>query len=260
MRSYFLTMCVIILSIAASGAAASAQELPFHHKFEVYREKDSDVVSFVLRLEQPFLAEEFEKSSYLRLHAQDRNAYLIYPKETRFQQKHAEFYGRLRGQGKAKVRLSYEIVSETLKGGRNVDVRQADLEVPIPTQATGPRNLFAEWANQQNLYYHNLLQYYPEESFFQYVLLQSRDRYGVAPPAFDRPMAPSAAVEASLYDALTGSRAVQEVLQRQAFKSGAATGDLTLHVADLTPPSVEAPDYKKLLEQKAHKKNDPKPH
>jgi len=83
MRSYFLTMCVIILSIAASGAAASAQELPFHHKFEVYREKDSDVVSFVLRLEQPFLAEEFEKSSYLRLHAQDRNAYLIYPKETR---------------------------------------------------------------------------------------------------------------------------------------------------------------------------------
>lgn len=260
MQRYRLRICATMLGILATASTARAQELPYHHKFEVYREKDSDVISFVLRLEQPFLAEEFEKSSYLRLHAQDKNAYLIYPKETKFSQKHAEFYGRLRGQGKAKVRLSYEIVSETLKGGRKVDVRQADLEVAIPAQATGPRNIFEEWANQQNLYYHHLLQYYPEESFFQYVLLQSRDRYGVTPPAFDKPMVPSAAVEARLYDAFTGSRAVQEVLQQKAFKVGASTGDLTLHVADVSTPAVESPDYKKLLEQKAAKKIGPKPH
>src|SRR5436189_1965810 len=99
--------------VVASGflvPPARAEPLPFHHKVEVYRDKDGDVTVFSLRLEQPFLAEEFEKSNYLRLEALDRNAYLIYPKETRFQQKHAEFYGRLRGEGKTKVRLSYEIV------------------------------------------------------------------------------------------------------------------------------------------------------
>ena len=43
-----------------------------------------------------FLADEFEKSNYLRLKSSDDRAYLIYPKETRFHQKHAEFFGRLR--------------------------------------------------------------------------------------------------------------------------------------------------------------------
>lgn len=109
MRCAWLIPCALVHSFLGFPATAPAQELPYQHKFEVYREKDSDVIAFVLRLEQPFLAEEFEKSNYLRLHAQDKNAYLIYPKETKFQQKHAEFYGRLRGQGKAKVRLSYEI-------------------------------------------------------------------------------------------------------------------------------------------------------
>src|SRR5438034_1379192 len=158
MRYRCLILCALVSLVHVMPAAA--QELPFQHKFEVYREKDGDVISFVLRLEQPFLAEEFEKSNYLRLYAQDKNAYLIYPKETKFQQKHAEFYGRLRGTGKAKLKLSYEIVSETLKGGRKVDVRTADLEVPIPAKSTGPLNIFEDWAKHQNTYYHDLLQYY----------------------------------------------------------------------------------------------------
>src|SRR4051812_46361104 len=90
-----------LLSTLALAVGVQAEPLPFQHKIEVYRDKDSVVVVFALRLEQPFLAEEFEKSNYLRLTALDRNAYLIYPRETRFHQKHAEFYGRLRGKGKA---------------------------------------------------------------------------------------------------------------------------------------------------------------
>ncbi len=69
----------------------------------------------------------------------DRNAYLVYPPQTRFHQKHAEFFGRLRGKGVAKVRLSYESVTENLDGSRHVDVRQGDIEIPIPAEATGSR-------------------------------------------------------------------------------------------------------------------------
>src|SRR5215475_3887370 len=117
MRS-FATVSVVLALLGAAPGAASGQALPFHHKIEVYRDKDGDAVVFAVRLEQTFLAEEFEKSNHLRLRALDRNAYLIYPKETKFAQKHAEFYGRLRGQGKAKLRLSYEIVSENPDGSR----------------------------------------------------------------------------------------------------------------------------------------------
>jgi len=256
------TVCALCGFVVTWALPAAGQEkaLPFHHKIEVYREKDTDVMAFVLRLEQPFLAEEFEKSNELRLQALDRKAYLIYPKETKFQQKHAEFYGRLRGKGRAKLRLSYEIVSETLKGGRKVDVRQADIEVPIPANPAGPRTIFEEWARQQNAHFLNLLQYYPEESFFQYALLQSRDRYGVAAPAFDRPMLPRPEIEGRLYGLFTGSRALQESLQYQTFKQGPSAGDLTVHVSDLSPPAVESPGYEKLLEDKAAKKIEPKPH
>ena len=100
-----------------------ADDLPFQHKVEVYRDKDGDAIAFTVRLEQPFLAEEFEQSSYLRLRSDSDQAYLIYPKETKFEQKHAEFYGRLRGEGEVALTLSYEIVSENLDGTRRVELR-----------------------------------------------------------------------------------------------------------------------------------------
>src|SRR4029077_11395653 len=104
-RSRFagLRMAAAMLAVLSLANPAGADPLPFQSKVEVFREKDTKVVVFALRLEQPFLAEELEKSNYLRLAPLDRNAYLIYPTQARFRQKHAEFYGRLRGQGKAKL-------------------------------------------------------------------------------------------------------------------------------------------------------------
>src|SRR5262245_58951815 len=69
------------LQALASAPPKKAEPLPFSHKIETFRTKD-DAMGFSLRLEQPFLADEFEKSNYLRLEALDKNAYLIYPKET----------------------------------------------------------------------------------------------------------------------------------------------------------------------------------
>lgn len=249
-----------LFALACLSSSVHAGELPFQHKIEVYREKDGDAIAFVLRLEQPFLAEEFEKSNYLRLHTLDRQAYLIYPKETKFHQKHAEFYGRLRGTDKAKVRLSYEVVTETLKGSGKVDLRQADLEISIPAKPGGPRNIFVEWANHQNRHFLHLLRHYPEESFFQYALMQSKDRYGVTPPAFEGAGVTAAELEASLYDAFTGSRAIQEALQRQAFQSGFAVGDQVIHVSELPPTRTDSPPYEKLLAEQAAKKKQPRPH
>src|SRR5438132_1316738 len=89
------------------------------------------------------------------------------PETRRPTQKHAEFYGRLRGQGKAKLRLSYDIVSENLDGSRKVDVRTSDVEVAIPAEPAGPASIFKEWAQHQNAHFLNLLNYYPDETFFQ---------------------------------------------------------------------------------------------
>ena len=108
-----LMLVVVGVALAVTGLAR-AEALPFKQKTEVYRDRDGEVMVFALHLEQPFLAEEFESSSYLRLQPLGENAYLVYPKETKFRQKHAAFYGRLRRQGRAKLRLSYETVTENL--------------------------------------------------------------------------------------------------------------------------------------------------
>ena len=242
-----------ILAIGPASYSVAAEEpLPFSHKVEVYRNDKQGVMAFALRLEQPFLAEEFEASSYLRVEATDDKAYLIYPKEGRFQQKHAEFYGRLRGEGKMKLRLSYETVRENLDGSRHVDINRGEIEVTIPTSDTGSADLYSAWANEQNDYFFNLLSYYPGETFFQYCLLQSHDHYGVAPPDLSRIRPPSTDLETDLYQVFTGSLAIQESLQQQSLRAGAGhDGDLNIHISQLSPPRLQSPKYVSLLEEKA---------
>ncbi len=249
------TVAALLTSAAVLHAADA---LPFNQKVEVYRDKDGDVSVFIVRLEQPFLAEEFEKSNYLRLHSSDDRAYLIYPKETTFQQKHAEFHGRLRGKGPAKPHsentvklvLDYEIVSENPDGTRHVEIRQGEIEVPIPVEPTGLPSLYQQWAQQQNAHLANRLRYYPEDSFSQYVLLQSEARYGVAPPALPLPNFDAAKLEPDIYSFYTGSTAIQSSLQRSALLSGRAGGDLNIPIGNLAPPEPASLPYKDLLEQK----------
>ena len=256
MKTLFLSCFLCGVSAVAASAATNADDaLPFQHKVEVFRDAKDDVTVFRVQLEQPFLAEEFEKSNYLRLKPTDDNAYLVYPKETTFHQKHAEFYGRLRGEGAAKLKLSYEMVSENLDGTRHIDVRQGDIEVPIPPRpktgtTVGPNGIFTEWAQQQNVYFAELLRYYPEETFYQYCLLQSQARYGVTPPPLLKQAPDNASVETSLYQVMTGSSAIQDVLQRKMLSTNSRQGPLDIHISTLQPPAIQSLPYKELLEKK----------
>jgi hypothetical protein len=234
--------------------------LPFSHKVEVYRNEEGSEMAFVLRLEQPFLAEEFEKSNYLRLQPLDSNAYLIYPSQTKFQQKHAEFHGRLRGKGKAQLRITYETVSENLDGSRRITVRHGDVEVPIPVREGGAREVFRSWAEQQNRHFLNVLSYYPRDTFAQFVLLQSRGRYGVTPPPLPRPVPTAEDLESRLYHVFTGGYALQETLQRRTLTQGEAAGDLNIHVSALSPPRLRSLPYKELLEKKLEQNIKPRVH
>jgi len=243
------------LLLALSGEAVGAEGLPFGHRVEVYRSRADGLAVFALRLEQPFLAEEFEKSNYLRLRPADDKAYLVYPKQSKFRQKHAEFFGRLRGEGTAKLRLSYEIVSENLDGTRKVEVRSGDVEVEIPelpegADEVGSRRIFADWAAEQNLYFAELLKHYPEETFYQYCLLQSKARYGVEPPPLPRAAPDQTGLETDLYQVMTGSTAIQESLQQQRLSSPRGQGDLNRHISTLSPPHLRSLPYKDLLEKK----------
>ncbi|MGH7135001.1 MAG: hypothetical protein ACREHD_04630, partial [Pirellulales bacterium] len=249
-----------VLAFVGGEAIWAAEEpLPFNHKVEVYRDDKQGVTVFALRLEQPFLAEEFEASNYLRLEPTDDKAYLIYPKEARFQQKHAEFYGRLRGEGRAKLRLAYETVRENLDGSRHVDVNHGEVEVIIPPEDSGPAELYTAWANRQNEYFADLLSYYPGETFFQYCLLQSHDRYGVRPPELLRIRPPRTDLESDLYQVFTGSLAIQESLQQQSLRGGGQEGYLNVHISQLSPPRLQSPNYAALLEDKAKQGVQPQP-
>jgi hypothetical protein len=243
-------LALLVLAVIPRVISAADEPLPFTHKVEVYRDKEGDISAFSLRLAQPFLADEFERNNYLRLSPLDQNAYLIYPKEARFVQKHAEFYGRLRGMGAARVRLAYEVVSENPDGSRRVDTRQGDLEISIPAEPGGPVEIYKTWAREQNSYIHDLLKIYPHETFFQYVLLQSAQRHGVAPPALPGPAANPADNEVPLYQVITGSLAVQEALQATTLRGSTRAGDLNVHISQLARPRLRSLPYAELLEEK----------
>ena len=255
---------VLALLVLAFSTLTEAQGLPFKQKLDVYRDKDGEVMVFALRLEQPFLAEEFETSNYLRLQPLDKNAHLVYPKEAKFHQKHAAFYGRLRGEGEAKLRLSYEIVTENLDGSRRVAVRHSEVVAALPTRETGHVDVYREWARQQNAHFRKLLTHYPRETFFKYCLLQSEGRYGVAAPSPGTAprRAPDAGrdLEADLYRVFTGSLAIQEALQQRSYTTEETHGDHTIHISQLAGPKLRSLPYKSLLENAAKKGLTPEVH
>ncbi len=240
----------------------SAQDsLPFSYSVETFQHEDEpDVRAFVVKLEQPFLAEEFEKSNYLRLKALDNKAFLIYPRETRFEQKHAEFYGRLRGDGKASLELSYETISENPDGSRRVNSRETKIEVDIPAETVGPDLIYKAWAQRQNQHFADLLEYYPGESFFEYLLLQSKDRYGVTPPSLSQLMPNKDASEEGLYRLFSSGLELQQSLQRNSLRARPQQGDLSIHISQVPVPKIKSLDYKSLLEQKLDDGQQPKPH
>ncbi len=260
-------LVAILVNICLGPVCCQADELPFQHKVDVYRSAEGDVVAFRLRLEQVFLAEEFEKSNFLRLRSDDQQAYLIYPKQTKFEQKHAEFFGRLRGDGTVKLRLSYDTVLENLDGTRRVEAKEGTIEIEIPKpenedqqKAIGSPQIFKDWANQQNLHFARMLRYYPDESFFQYVLLQSNARYGVQPPPIPRQMRSQEETETDLYEVFTGSLAIQQSLQRATLSGGQNVGDYNIPISTLQPPRLSSPDYEQLLKKKLENQIEPQVH
>jgi hypothetical protein len=153
------------------------------------------------------------------------------------------------------VKLSYEIVSENLDGSRRVEVREGDVAVtipklPDPPAAVGPQSIYLDWARQQNLYFAELLRYYPHETFYQYCLLQSQARYGVAPPPVAKLTPDRTALETDLYQFVTGSMAIQDMLQRETLTGGGQVGDLNIHISTLRAPALRSLPYEKLLEEK----------
>lgn len=258
----------ILINLFAGVSFCLAQdELPFQHKVDVYRSADGDATAFTVRLEQAFLAEEFEKSNFLRLRSDDPRAYLIYPQQAKFEQKHAEFFGRLRGEGTVKLRLSYDTVLENLDGSRRVEAKEGTIEVEIPQppeedlqKAIGSQQIFKDWANQQNLHFARMLRYYPDETFFQYCLLQSQARYGVNPPPIPRQMRSREETETDLYEVFTGSLAIQQSLQRATLSGRQSVGDYNVPIGDLRPPRLKSLDYEQLLKDKREKQVEPAVH
>ena len=253
--------CSCTLAFFLSPIVGSAQPLPFESTIETYRSEDGDVTAFGVRLEQPFLAEQFEKSNLLRLEPLDDKAYLVYPKETKFSRKYAEFFGRLKGTGTARLKLSYEVVTEDLAGAPKVDVKTTEIEVPIPEEMVGIEDVYKQWAQHQNAHFAELLQYYPETSFFEFVLLQSQDRYGVQPP----PIPSSASQQESnseygLYHTFSGGLALQQSLQREVLGGKRRVGDLSTHISRLSAPRLDHLNYDELLKAKQAEGVNPRPH
>lgn len=239
-----------LIFVALASLPVQAQDtLPFSYSVETFQHESDDVAAFVVRLSQPFLAEEFEKSNYIRMKALDKKAFLIYPSETRFEQRHAEFYGRLKGDGEAEVELSYEVVSENADGSRRIDSRKAKVKVKIPREQTGSEATYKSWAKKQNEHFAKLLEYYPDETFFEFLLLQSKSRYGVTPPKLSALKSDSRGLEEEVYHLFSGGLQVQRSLQRSTLSGTTVAGDLTNHIKDVRAPNLKSADYEALLKQ-----------
>ncbi len=266
MKLFNTSIVIFLLFIAVQQGVHAQDKMPFQHKVELYRSRDGET-AFTVRLEQPFLAEEFEKSNFLRLRSDDNRAYLIYPQQTKFNQKHAEFFGRLRGKGTVQLRLSYDTVLENLDGTRRVEAKEGTIEITIPEpdvddeKSFGSEKIFKDWANQQNIHFAQMLKYYPEESFFEYCLLQSEKRYGVKPPTVPQSSRTTLETETELYELFTGSLAIQQSLQREVLtgKRG-RIGDYVVPIGNITPPRIRSLDYEQLLEEQQANKIEPKVH
>ena len=238
----------------AEARVANAQELPFRQRIEVFRGEEGGPIAFAIELEQSFLAEEFERSNDLRIEPLDERVYLTYPKQTRFDNKHAAFYGRLRGEGTARVRVWYETVHENLDGSKKVSVSHGDLEIEIPPKPAGRAEVFLEWARRQNEHFRALLDYYPDDSFLQYVLRQAGSRYGVASPALPRSAAAGAAEAADgLMDAIGGALPMHEQLQRRLFEGARYDPTPVGHVSELIAPRLTKLDFPRLLRERGER-------
>ncbi|MEW4490446.1 hypothetical protein AB1L42_20340 [Thalassoglobus sp. JC818] len=256
--SRYFTFGLSLVVFTGMLRSASAQPLPFDAKAETYQSEDGEIRAFVLRLEQPFLADQFEKSNTLRLEPLNGNADLVYPKEAKFTQKHAEFYGRLQGEGVAKLQLSYEVITEDLAGQPSLNVRTTEIEISVPTSEGGDPSIYPEWARMQNRHFAELLRYYPETSFFEYVLLQSKDRYGVDPPPLPNAQRHrTSQVETGLYHTFSGGLGLQQSLQWEVLRGNNAPGDLNVHIQQLQPPALQSLDYEQLLKQKTEEGSEP---
>lgn len=241
--------CACGAALLLVAATATAQDSSaFHYKVETYCAREDGAQAFVVRLEQPFLAEEFERSNYLRARPLTDSVYLVYPRQTRFVQRHAVFYGRLRGAAPAKLRIDCETVSEGPDGAREVRVHETEITIAMPAQAGGAESIFSEWASQQTDHFLERLRFYPGDSFLQYVLMQSPQRYGISAAPLPGPAPERAALEHDLYSILGGGLGLQEALQRQAFASDPKPQARDIHIRELTPPTTRWTDYAALLE------------
>ncbi|MEP3479351.1 MAG: DUF3352 domain-containing protein [Fuerstiella sp.] len=246
-RRFGLIFAALATAPLATATVHAQDTLPFSYSVESFRHESDDVSAFVVRLRQPFLAEEFEKSNYIRMKATDENAFLIYPSETRFEQRHAEFYGRLKGDGEAEVELSYEVVSENADGSRRIDSRAAKVKIKIPTTPTGSEAIYQSWAEKQNQHFAKLLEYYPDETFFEFLLLQSKSRYGITPPRLAALKSDSDRLEEEVYHLFSGGLQVQRSLQRSTLSGATVSAELTNHIKDVRAPSIKSANYAALL-------------
>ncbi|MDX2197984.1 MAG: hypothetical protein SF069_03315 [Phycisphaerae bacterium] len=263
--SGFWSLAAVVcgLGLCATGLAGGAA--PFKHRVETYRaEDDPGTIAFVIRLEQPFLANEFEKSNFLRAAPLSDDVRLIYPAQTRFEKKHAAFFGRLHNPADAagsaaeakpaRVRIDYETVTEALDGSREVRASSVEIDIPRPPAPGGDREIYAEWARMQTRHFAALLEYYPRDAFLQYVVLQSAERHGITAPAL-----PAAAErggeagESELYGLLGFSSFSHEALQRKTLSAEPRRGVQDIHISGLTPPKTRRVDYAKLLEARRQK-------
>ena len=105
-----------------------------------------------------------------------------------------------------------------------------------------------------------MLSYYTDESFFQYVLLQSNARYGVSPLPIPQQKKSREETEADLYEVFTGSLAIQQSLQRETLTGGQEIGDYNIPIANLKSPRLRSLDYEQLLEDKLDDKIEPQVH
>ena len=165
-------------------------------------------------------------------------------------------YGRFQGQGPVLVTVLAREAGELLAEPRTIDT----VVLVLPAADGGDPELLKQWATARAREYAVRVADSPYTSYYQYCLMQSRKKYGVAETYLERALASRndnsrRDRQPNLYAISTGAAAIQESLQLDRMTAGDwfVPTDRTVALNELSGPQIKSHPFAEMLEGRTSK-------
>ena len=160
-----------------------------------------------------------------------------------------KIFGRFQGSGKVRVSVFGRDSAELLAEPHVI----ASVELDLPSADGGDPELLNEWATAQAKEYMIRVLDSPFTSYYQYWLLQSKEKYGISDSLF-RGLFRGRGRRPDLYSMTTGALAIQESLQLEEMTGRREIpSDRRVPINSLEGPNIKSHPFDKMIEGRTPK-------